>query len=71
MADSSAAPLYPWRIIDAIQRGLATRARNTRRVSSLSVRLTTRDGSDESPRYAAGSSPRSARTVATIPPWYW
>ena len=55
----------------AIHRGLTTRARNTRAVSSCSVRVRTASGGVESPTYAAGAVPVSARTVATMPPWYW
>ena len=55
----------------AIQRGFTTRARNTRAVSSLSVRVRTASGVVESPTYAFGSGPVSARTVAIMPPWYW
>ena len=55
----------------AIQRGFTTRARNTREVSSCRLRVRTASGRVESPTYAAGAEPVSARTVATMPPWYW
>ena len=55
----------------AIQRGLTTRARKTRAVSSDRVRVRIASGEVESPTYAFGSAPVSARTVATMPPWYW
>jgi len=57
--------------IAATQRGFTTRERNTRAVSSVSDRVRTASGVVESPMYAAGDSPVSARTVATMPPWYW
>ena len=53
------------------QRGLTTRARNTRAVSSASDRVRTVSGRVESPMYARGARPVSARTVAIMPPWYW
>ena len=54
----------------AIQRGFTTRARNTRAVSSASDRVFTASGRCESPITAAGFAPVSARTMATMPPWY-
>ncbi|SKZ71853.1 Uncharacterised protein [Mycobacteroides abscessus subsp. abscessus] len=71
MAAISKAPLYPCRCMAEIHRGLTTRARKTRLVSSESVRVRTASGRVESPMYASGDLPVSARTVATIPPWYW
>ena len=67
MAASSAAPLKPWRTIEPIQCGFATRARKIRRVSSASVRTRARCGSAESPRYAAGSAPRAYIGDSTRP----
>ena len=55
----------------AIQRGLTTRDRNTRRVSWASVRVRTWSGTAESPMYAAGAVPVRCRTMATMPPWNW
>ena len=55
----------------AIQRGFTTRARKIRAVSSVRLRVRAASGLVESPTYAAGALPVSARTVAIMPPWYW